>query len=1142
MTDYNDEQPGSQGEQGAEKAAKGVKAAWNSPIGRKARGFVANMGKTAGKKIVAAIVSAISLKVLLIIIAAAAIISIFVFFAIEAEKSKAAEAWADFVDSIAKTDQNFAAKGYKSMGGVTKEKFKEILERIDSGQLPIDENLSPEEKEKLEFENKQRQIEFKEVSTEQEKVRIKKYLQADRDSTLRAFKDKSFFENFFNLFNDAGLGEAKDPPRLKSSIKGNNEDDLNHKADFVELEKVLMSYTEPESSDPDDIEEHEEKVKAIVAKVRDQYKKIHEKLKNVDDPLLEDYMKQYVEIKLQARAGGDHSSDLTADDIDIVELKDQDEIFRQLDTYALSWKVLYMIDKALDEAEFEDFAKIDNYSEENKTEAIDLLKSAFIAQAIPRFMPEFKMERHISIKVTSIHESSWPDDDCEGDCDTDHHYSLTIEVLPVYKLTVVDAWNKYLEMPTAEKKVEETEYERYDDDDGSGHESTTRTFTYMPVDAPSAQPEPINEPMEKVSKPSGDGIRTTGHAYYESVTLNNPDMVKTTRTKVDDVKKVFIQIYNEESYKKIKFDVEHMLYVTTGIQSMARARCDVAVAFDLTESLNLNARILKGIKNLFGGTSGNVNVNGVDLIMRDIVKLDEVRQRFPGVNEAIVELSQKYSADVNLIRAIVNQESGFNPHPPGNSSEGLMQISDDVARMYGVEPGNKTDIKQNLTAGIQYILKLINESNGDVRVAIVKYNLGPGATDALGSTWEEIYPKIPLRPDIPSNPEVHRKYSREVLGAYVQYKTLYPAETGSASDTIETGGAIEKLHWNEAKEILPSSGDTTMTVIDVETNMAFNILRYGGANHADVVPATEEDHNILCKIIGDTEHKHNGNCFTYRPTILVVDGRKLACARHSTPHGSSILGHKTGFVVHEPNCYPEDTEGEEGHFCIHFVGSTTHGGGNVRADAQAAIEVAANSNINFAVYPSGLDTSDYCYGAEGGGNCVGPGCVGTNQNSAQPIIIDGSAFPIQVSDPQAISDEMIGHDRWFGLREHPTEHSCIKHEGVDLAASEGTPVLAFAPGKVIRKSKDNVNGNYVIIEHEALGLKTSYCHMADNSVIVSEGQTVEAGQKIGGVGSTGRSTGPHLHFGVTKGGTKVDPAAYLKKFGTFDGHNVTCQN
>ena len=103
-----------------------------------------------------------------------------------------------------------------------------------------------------------------------------------------------------------------------------------------------------------------------------------------------------------------------------------------------------------------------------------------------------------------------------------------------------------------------------------------------------------------------------------------------------------------------------------------------------------------------------------------------------------------------------------------------------------------------------------------------------------------------------------------------------------------------------------------------------------------------------------------------------------------------------------------------------------------------------------------------------------------------------------------------------------------RHEGMDIAAGSGTAVRAATDGVVKKASWYGGYGNAVIIDHGG-GVKTLYGH--NSALNVKPGDRVQAGQVIAKVGSTGDSTGPHLHFEVIMNGKKVDPAPWLKKHG-----------
>ncbi|MBP9204770.1 MAG: peptidoglycan DD-metalloendopeptidase family protein [Kofleriaceae bacterium] len=112
----------------------------------------------------------------------------------------------------------------------------------------------------------------------------------------------------------------------------------------------------------------------------------------------------------------------------------------------------------------------------------------------------------------------------------------------------------------------------------------------------------------------------------------------------------------------------------------------------------------------------------------------------------------------------------------------------------------------------------------------------------------------------------------------------------------------------------------------------------------------------------------------------------------------------------------------------------------------------------------------------------------------------------------------------FGTRHDPLTGDVSRHLGQDIAAPTGAPVVAAAAGTVVRAEAAGTYGNLIVVDHGD-GMTTRYAHLSEISVEV--GAKVEAGVAIGKVGSTGRSTGPHLHFEVRQDGTAVDPRPYL---------------
>lgn len=141
------------------------------------------------------------------------------------------------------------------------------------------------------------------------------------------------------------------------------------------------------------------------------------------------------------------------------------------------------------------------------------------------------------------------------------------------------------------------------------------------------------------------------------------------------------------------------------------------------------------------------------------------------------------------------------------------------------------------------------------------------------------------------------------------------------------------------------------------------------------------------------------------------------------------------------------------------------------------------------------------------------------QNGSEKIIYDGGMFKWPAPSYTRISSD-------YGWRMHPTLGVEKFHNGVDMAAPGGTPILAAYDGEVIASGYNSSMGNYIMINHGG-GLITIYMHAS--ALYVSQGTMVARGEKIAAVGTTGRSTGNHLHFGVRLNGQYVSPWNYLSQ-------------
>ncbi|MBJ96261.1 MAG: peptidase M23 [Rickettsiales bacterium] len=135
-----------------------------------------------------------------------------------------------------------------------------------------------------------------------------------------------------------------------------------------------------------------------------------------------------------------------------------------------------------------------------------------------------------------------------------------------------------------------------------------------------------------------------------------------------------------------------------------------------------------------------------------------------------------------------------------------------------------------------------------------------------------------------------------------------------------------------------------------------------------------------------------------------------------------------------------------------------------------------------------------------------------------PVHREGWAWPLPASEPGRVSSD-------FGMRHDPHHGHHRHHGGLDVAAPRGTPVLAMADGVVVDAGPRGSYGNFVEVRHSD-GVVSRYAHQ--DRIDVEVGQEVHAGTQLGTVGSTGRSTGNHLHVEVRLDGDPVDPYRFLK--------------
>jgi len=137
-------------------------------------------------------------------------------------------------------------------------------------------------------------------------------------------------------------------------------------------------------------------------------------------------------------------------------------------------------------------------------------------------------------------------------------------------------------------------------------------------------------------------------------------------------------------------------------------------------------------------------------------------------------------------------------------------------------------------------------------------------------------------------------------------------------------------------------------------------------------------------------------------------------------------------------------------------------------------------------------------------------------------IVPNVPEPVSVPSLRPVNTGYISSG--FGLRRHPVFGRRKQHGGIDIAAPTGTPVYATADGVVSRADRSRSYGLVIYLDHGA-EMQTRYAHLS--RMVVEDGQDVSKGDLIGYVGSTGRSTGPHLHYEIRMDGVAVDPSGYM---------------
>ena len=200
-----------------------------------------------------------------------------------------------------------------------------------------------------------------------------------------------------------------------------------------------------------------------------------------------------------------------------------------------------------------------------------------------------------------------------------------------------------------------------------------------------------------------------------------------------------------------------------------------------------------------------------------------------------------------------------------------------------------------------------------------------------------------------------------------------------------------------------------------------------------------------------------------------------------------------------------------------------------QAKARAAVLAAFAGLLTVAAAPARAESAGYVAPAAAPAAGAGIAAEGADRQFRQLFAswdraATPATAPASVAVPSRTPLDSYRMSSNYGMRSHPVLGGLRGHKGVDMAAPSGSPIYATADGLVSKAEWFSSYGNFIAIGHGG-ELETRYGHLS--RIAVSAGQRVRKGDLIGYVGSTGRSTGPHLHYEVRVAGQAVDPAPYM---------------
>ncbi len=507
----------------------------------------------------------------------------------------------------------------------------------------------------------------------------------------------------------------------------------------------------------------------------------------------------------------------------------------------------------------------------------------------------------------------------------------------------------------------------------------------------------------------------------------------------------------------------------------------------------INYQDLQRMKEAYGSvdeTNKRLDPKSVNIGMGSASESSNVKNAMKFFPE-IQRYSEAFGVDPYVLLAMIAQESGGDPNARGG---GILQIVAGTKVRAKGKFGEETltvhdpyNVSDSIKFGAMRLKANLDKYNGNYFLAIMAHNMGEGTVKII----TEMY-KDKLADNSWVNPYDIENARRAAIDKYApKYRGSASAGQGCFANGYDRAGV--KRYW----------GDTCYL---------WNVLRYYAGNNPDIG-----------SIAGTGSSAGTG---TQNPANSGMAQGKTS----EQGSGSGISGgSKEGLFQSAMNSFAKLVSKTVNSLNMKFKDAISQlvkwynspypvmnfekSMGLVQADE---IRIMAKSYAEQMLYsrayeedpenPSLFDEGfmeNYSGGALDQGAFGGMGAgVYYGQGGFVPPLASG-----RISSP-------------FGYRRHPVTGEWKLHSGIDLAAPEGTPVMASSSGKVNFAGNKGSYGNVIFIDHEG-GNQTRYAHLS--KIAVSTGQMVKGGQIIGYVGSTGRATGPHLHFEYRVGGKPVDP-------------------